>query len=302
MSQHSRVSVGVAIAASASLSLLGLGSGTAISAPHAAKAFAATPTLKVVATKKKFNVSGPTSFQPGTVALQLKGNGGTAVVSFKTGYSYNKFRKDVAAFGASEGPKGPSKAGLKHLNTAIDNTNIFGGLEVGKGQTGNGTVSLDTAGTYYVFNDSGDAPAKGPTKLTVSGAKAHRAPVKTTATVKALTPDRWGGDSNLPAKGTITFKNVSKGMHASPHFVDLERVKPGTTRKEIIDFLQNGHGRPPFGLPGPSVDSDILGSGQTMTLSYDVHPGTYGLLCFFPDPMTGIPHAFMGMVKVVTLK
>jgi hypothetical protein len=237
------------------------------------------------------------------VALQLTGNGGTDVVSFKKGYSYNKFRKDVAAFGASEGPKGPSKAGLKHLNTALDNTNVYGGLEVGKGQTGNGTVSLDTAGTYYVFNDSGNVPGKGPTKLTVSGAKAHRAPVHSTATVKALTPDRWGGDSSLPAKGTITFKNVSKGMHKSPHFIDMERVKPGTTRKEIIDFLQSGaKGAPPFGLPGPSLDTDIVGPGHSMTVSYKMHPGTYGVLCFFPDPMTGIPHAFMGMVKVVTLK
>lgn len=302
MSHRSRVFVGIAVAAAASLALAGVGAGTAISAPHVSRASAATPTLKVVATKKQFKVSGPTSFAPGTVALQLKGNGGTDVVSFKKGYSYNKFRKDVAAFGASEGPQGPSKAGLKHLNSAIDNTNIYGGLEVSKGQTGRGTVSLDAAGTYYIFNDSGDVPGKGPTKLTVSGAKAHRAPVHATATVKALTPDRWGGDSTLPANGTVTFKNVSRGMHASPHFIDMERVKPGTTRKQIIDFLQNGHGQPSFGLPGPSVDTDILGSGQSMTLSYKVHPGTYGLLCFFPDPMTGEPHALMGMVKVVTLK
>jgi hypothetical protein len=301
MSHRSRVSVGVAVAAVASLTFAGAGAGTAISAPHASKAFAATPTLKVVATKKKFKVSGPTSFQPGTVALQLKGAGGTAFVSFKKGYNYNKFRKDIAAFGASEGPKGPSKAGLKHLNTALDNTTIYGGLEVNKGDTANGTVSLDSAGTYYLFNDSGNVPAKGPTVLTVSGAKAHRAPVHPTATVKALTPDRWGGDSTLPANGTITFKNVSSGAHKSPHFIDLERVKPGTTRKQIIDFLQNGHGRPSFGLPG-STDTDLLGPGQSMTVSYKLHAGSYALMCFFPDPMTGIPHALMGMVKIVTLK
>jgi hypothetical protein len=302
MAHHTRASIGIAIVAAGSLSLLGLEGGTAISAPHASKAFAATPTLKVFATKKKFNVSGPTSFQPGTVALQLKGNGGADVISLKKGYTYNKFRSDVAAFGASEGPKGPSKAGLKHLDNAVNNIIAYGGLEVTKGQTSNGTVSLDKAGTYYVFNDSGNVPGKKPVKLTVSGAKAHRASANPTATVKALTPDRWGGDSSLPAKGTITFKNVSKGMHKSPHFLELDHVKPGTTRKEILDFFQNGaKGKPSFALPG-SAGSDIVSPGQAMTLSYNLKAGSYAELCFFPDPMTGIPHAFMGMIKVVTLK
>jgi hypothetical protein len=303
MSHRSRLSIGVAIVASASLGIAGLGAGTAISAPHAVKAVAATPKLKIFGTKKKLKVSGPTSFQPGTVALTLTGHALVDVASFKKGYSYGKLVKDLTAFGASEGKNGPSKSGLKHLNNAIAHTTLYGGLGAHGGQVTRGTVSLDKPGTYYLYNDTNDVPGKHPVKLTVSGSKAHRAPVKSTATVKALTADRWGGDSTLPAKGTITFKNVSAGKHKSPHFIDMVRVKKGTSRKDVINYFTSGESGPPsFGLPGPTIDSDVLGSGESMTISYKAHAGSYALLCFFPDPITGMPHAFMGMVKIVTLK
>jgi hypothetical protein len=301
MFQHTRLSVGVAVVAATSLGVAGLGAGAAISAPHPSHAIAATPTLKVFATKAKFSVNGPTKFAPGTVAMTLKGNGQTDVASFKPGYSYAKAVKDVEAFGASYGPTGPTKAGLRHFNRALDNSTFYGGLAVDKGSVSKGTISLDQPGTYYVFNDSGNGPSGKPVKLTVKGPKAHRAPVHTSATLKALTIERWGGDTTLPATGTIKFKNVSSGKMESPHFIELQRVKPGTTRKEVIDFLNNGHGQPSFGLPG-SFGTDIVGPGQAMTVSYHQKAGTYALMCFFPDRMTGIPHALMGMVKIVTLK
>jgi hypothetical protein len=298
------MTVGVAIAGIASLGLVGAGSGVAISAPHAAKAYAATPKLKVLVSKHKFKVHGPTSFQAGTLALTAIGKGGAGAVevaSLKAGYSYAKFQKDIAIFGASFGKQGPSKKGLRHFNRALDNSTEYGGLNPAKGQKLRGTVKLK-AGSYYLFNDSGNVPKDNPVILSVSGPKANRAPVATSATVKATTAARWRGDTALPAQGSITFKNRSNGSHKSPHFVDLERVKKGTTRKDVLDFLQNGHGQPSFAVAGPHVDSDIVGPGHKMTLRYKLPAGTYALMCFFPDPMTGIPHAFMGMVRIVTLK
>jgi hypothetical protein len=39
-------------------------------------------------------------------------------------------------------------------------------------------------------------------------------------------------------------------------------------------------------------------------MNFHIHlpPGTYAVMCFFPDPKTGDPHAFMGMVRIVHLK
>ena len=40
-----------------------------------------------------------------------------------------------------------------------------------------------------------------------------------------------------------------------------------------------------------------------MTVNYDLPPGQYVIMCFFPDPnMQGMVHALMGMLKMIHLK
>jgi hypothetical protein len=39
--------------------------------------------------------------------------------------------------------------------------------------------------------------------------------------------------------------------------------------------------------------------GHAMVLHTHIPAGEYALMCFFADPETGMPHAFMGMVKIV---
>lgn len=300
MSRTIRSSVGLAAAAVAALGLVGVGAGAAISSPHAHASLAATPTLKVTISKKHFTVAGPKTFQAGRVALTLKSVGGdhtVDVVSFKKGYSYAHLRADLKAFGASFGPTGlPSKAGLKRLNRAVKKTRIYGGLDTSS--TSNGTIVLPKAGTYVIYNDSAAVPKQHKT-LTVTGPAVKRANPHATATVIATSAKRWRGAAVLPAKGTIMFKNESTN---SPHFLVLQHVKEGTTRKQVIVFLNSGNqGNPSFGLPG-GTDTDVLGEGNAMTLTYRLPKGEYVEMCFFPDLKTGMPHALMGMVRVVHLK
>jgi hypothetical protein len=300
MTRALRTSIGLAAAATAAVGLVGSGAGAAVSAPHAHASVASTPTFKIVASKKHFNVSGPKTFQAGRIAVSLKSKGiegEVEFVSFKKGYSFPKLKRDLVAFFKSEGQNGPSKAGLKALNRAVKNTKLYGGLDVVPGTTESGTLVLPKAGTYYMYNDSG-IPAN-PRKLKVTGPAVHRASPGATATVKAVTGKRFAGASKLPAKGTITFKNVSTD---SPHFLDLQHVKQGTTRKQVLKFLRSGaQGNPPFGLQG-GANTDVVGEGQAMTLTYSLPKGEYVEMCFFPDLQTGMPHALMGMVRVVHLK
>jgi hypothetical protein len=118
--------------------------------------------------------------------------------------------------------------------------------------------------------------------------------------VKTRNTKRFAGSRNLPAKGTITFKNASIN---SPHFLALQHVKKGTTRREIIKAFNSGPGS---GGPNPfldgSVGTDVVGPGQSQTLTYSLPAGTYVEACFFPDLQTGMPHAMMGMVRIVHLK
>jgi hypothetical protein len=301
MSRTFRNSVSLGAAALAAAGLVGAGGAAAVSAPHAHPALAATPKLSVTMSKKQFSLTGPRTFQAGRVAVSLKAEKGDhtiQIVSFKKGYTFAHLRSDLLAFGEGQGPTGESKSGLRHLNNAVRHTHLYGGFDADN-QTISGTVVLPKAGKYVLYDDSSELPAR-PKTLTVTGPEVARATPHSDATVIATSAKRFRGSKTLPSHGTITFKNESTN---SPHMLILQHVKQGTTRKEVISFLNSGsNGNPPFGRAG-SANTDILGEGQSQTLTYHHLPkGEYVELCFFPDLQTGMPHAAMGMVNVVTVK
>jgi hypothetical protein len=295
-----RHSVGMAGALTAAACLVGAGSAAGAGAVQV-RGVASTPKLSVVIAKSQFSFSGPHTFRAGRVAVALEAKKADAdidIASFKKGYTFADFKADISAFGASYGKNGlPSKAGLKHLNHAVGNTTLYGGLDADAGTAIRGTVVLPKAGTYYLYNDT-NVPAD-PEKLTVTGPPVVRANPHSSATVKAVNGERFGGATSLPAKGTITFKNASTD---SPHFLVLIHVKEGTTRQQVIKFLESGSsGNPPWALRG-DISTDVISPGLAQTLTYNLPKGEYVELCFFPDLQTGMPHALMGMVGIVHLK
>ena len=299
MSRTIRTARGLGVAVAVSAGLVCSAAGVAVSAPHSHHV-ARTPHLRATIKKHHFMLNGPTTFAAGRVDLTLNAVGGDhtiQVASFKKGYTFHDLRTDLAAFGESQGPGGNVKAGLKHLNNAVRHTHLYGGLDADNG-TLRGSVVLPKAGKYVVYNDSGELPAQ-PKWLAVTGPAVKRANPNSSATVVATSAKRFAGAKTLPARGTITFKNASTN---SPHMLILQHVKTGTTRKQVLQFLQSGaQGNPAFGLPG-GANTDIVGEGNAQTLSYKLPKGEYIELCFFPDLKTGMPHALMGMVAVVTLK
>jgi hypothetical protein len=111
--------------------------------------------------------------------------------------------------------------------------------------------------------------------------------------------DTFVSPRRLPARGTVTVKNVSDTLH----FMSMGRVKKGTTDKMVQEYFDSGvQEDPPFLEEGPSVGLDVLSPGRQAELSYNLHRGTYLLLCFIADDETGMPHAVMGMHKIVILK
>jgi hypothetical protein len=296
---HRTTALGVA--AIAAVGLVGAGAGAAVGASGAHASLAPTPHLQVTMTKTKFTIAGPTTFKAGRVALSLTSTGKeheVSVASLKKGYTFHDVRADLTAFGTKQGTgKNGStpKSALKHLDRVVSNVNFYGGLDAVAGQTIRGTVVLPKPGTYIIVNDSGNLPSA-PHKFIVTGPAVKRADPGATATVTALTARRFGGAKTLPAKGTITFKNKST---ESPHFLALLHVKTGTTKADVLTALQS-NGPPSFALPG-QAGTDVVGEGQSQTLTYNLPKGEYVELCFFPDPKTGMPHAFMGMIGIVTL-
>jgi len=287
------------LTAAVSAAMLGFG-GLAL-APEVANAAPAGTVIRVAITDHGMYVNGPTTFPAGRVHLSIDASGkerGVAIVMLHPGHTFHEVKSNLkVAFENLFAPNGHKKKGLKYLNLAIGKFTAVGGLYAMDGQARHGTVMLKQPGANYVlFDDSGNLP-KRPTPLTVTAASGPQQLAPVEGRVIAKTNRRFDGKRVLPADGDIRFINEST---ESPHFLVFQHVKEGTTRKDVINSFSS-HQQPDFVLDGEQ-DIDLLSTDQRMNVHLHLPPGQYAQMCFFPDPKTGEPHAFMGMVRMVHLK
>jgi len=221
--------------------------------------------------------------------------GGSQITMFKP--KPGKTLADVFKGVADEFGANPA-LGTRELTAAA----TFRGLAdvvMGYGETVTETVS---PGTYYLV-DLANPPAGAPqlTTLTVKPAKAHveqDSDLASQTVVSATSADRFIAPRTWRHEGTYTFRNTSDTLH----FMELQPVKTGTTDAQIQKYFDSGvQTPPPFMKMGPSGGNDVVSPGYSLQVTYDLPKGTYVLLCFVADDVTGMPHALMGMHKVVVL-
>ncbi len=238
-----------------------------------------------------FSITSHATVHPGA-AVQL--------LSLRPGVTIESLQSDLLAAGGFSTPA---------FTTALaQDTILYGGVEVDGGQVG--TFSSDlVAGSYYLTNIDlpGDKLASDAVPLTVHGPVVpHRAPASH-GTVLMKNMHFFPNPGKLAAAGTVTLTNYVGDDADDIHFLDIIPVAPGTTDKELQTYFDEvvagtaPKGPPAFAADGPEADSGLLSPGESQLFSYSLPAGTYALLCFITDPDTGLPHAFMGMHKVVTL-
>jgi hypothetical protein len=293
--------MGAGLAVVAATGLAGASQVSAAPAAPSLPGSAVTPVLHARISGHSFKLTGDRSFPSNRVTVTLHAVGAERtlqIVKFKPGFTLSDLRADIRFFSQHGGDSGkPTKAAMRHLHDALRHTALFGGEDAEKGQTSTQTIVLP-AGRYTFLDDTGQLPQR-PRIVHVSAnptGVAAPAPASQ-ATVTMQTNKRFGGSRTLPATGTITVTNQST---ESPHFLLLQHVKNGTTRKQVERGLRS-NGQPGFVLPGVG-GTDALGMGKSETLRYSLPKGEYAEMCFFPDPKTGLPHAFMGMIRIVHLK
>jgi hypothetical protein len=105
-----------------------------------------------------------------------------------------------------------------------------------------------------------------------------------------------------------------ENIGAQPHFIAATKVPDGTTSEQIGVVLEEEMTAEMTGTPpaysdlNPETDfgegfyTASQSTGTTVWVVLDLEPGTYGLLCFFPDISDGMPHANHGMYNVVTVE
>jgi hypothetical protein len=279
------VRAGIAVACVSTLAaatLVPAASAASGAASKAAGAEAPLQSISIKVAKKTITVRGAKGLDAGRIKVEVTGRGTAEILMFDRGYDYRDFAKDLAAF---------EKGSIKALKRALAHTEILGGVQPG----GSGTVVLPKAGDYTVFS----LRSSGHDDFTAGAVRKTRTP-EVDGKIIGRTGPKFGGSSHLPAKGTFLLKNADPTV---PHMVEIQQVAEGTTTDQVLEALTSEEqGPPPEWVLPARMDAGSVSPGRSMTVDYKLPPGQYAVMCFFPDPnMKGMPHAFMGMIKMVTV-
>jgi hypothetical protein len=126
--------------------------------------------------------------------------------------------------------------------------------------------------------------------LSVKGAKASLVS-EPKAGLTITEADFSFGMSSKVTAGTHTIQVMNHG--AQTHEVVLLKLDPGAFAKDFGAAFEPGASGPPPGQPIGGVVG--IETGQHAYFNARFEPGRYGLICFFPDPVTGKPHFAQGM-------
>ena len=240
------------------------------------------------------NVVLPATIQPGVnqfrVTTEAKGSG-FQLAQLAAGYTLDQAIADIDA--------GLDKGRIKALKRFEAHVTLFGGVSVPQGKVGKLTVSLPV-GSYYAADIERNRPSAF-TAFTVAGADTG-AVMPEGSTVRAVNSTSWAKTPrSITHRGMLTFKNRTDNNH----FVGLVRLKKGKTVKDFeawVNAALGGEEGPPPVDFRVAFDGGVVSPGQTVAMNYRLPKGDYVLACFWPDAsMGGMPHAFMGMFRGITL-
>ena len=273
--------------AAVSAAVLTLFSATVVT-PAVAQGASGPPTVVATVTSKTITFSHGTSVHAGRVTFKVvapSGDHTLQLAKLTPGYSLRQAGADLAA----------AFSGKVSAVRTIDKKILFlGGAEATPNHPGYFAETL-YAGTYYAFDQNGNAI----TTLHVFGTPPMRDWVHETSTITATNAHRFATSPTvLPASGWTLFRNAAD----EPHFIVFQQVQPTTTAKMVSDYLASGNQNPPpWGLPG-TTSTGVISPGRQILFHHQLPAGSYVILCYWPDDQTGMPHALMGMWKLVTLK
>jgi hypothetical protein len=206
------------------------------------------------------------------------------IVKLKKGYSLPQFGQDIGkAFGGD----------VKAINRVDRRTVLRGGTQAGQKHPGAFTANLPAGNFLFIDVDTNKFVG-----VKVVGKPTPRKGIPNGGTIGLYT---YGFQTDRPAlthSGWIHLVNNAD----QPHFVQFQEVKESTTNAQVRSyFMHHAQGQPSWALR-PNFGTGVLTQGQSGDVYVNLPPGKYLVACFWPDFRTGMPHAFMGMWKLIHLK
>jgi len=265
------------------------GAAEAAGTHHAGAKASKSLTMKITSTKKG-PVLSKHRIRPGFTTFKLvHKSGGQAALELlrlKSGYSFKHLSRDV--------PKITGESvDLKALRRIERNVVFYGGMDVSKKvPSAKFAADVDRAGKYYVVNIF----AGGHASFLAKGHHQRRSHPSADGRINAAAGNVWQSKGTLAHKGWMRTTNNAN----EPHFVELDGVVDTATDQDVADWFNNPAG-PPTWMSGTSFNTEVISPGHTFYWKFSLPTGRYAIDCFFPSKVNGMPHAFMGMYKVVTL-
>lgn len=213
-----------------------------------------------------------------------KGDHTLQVARLRSGYTLQEAGQDLnQAFSGD----------INAIRRVDSHISFRGGAETRPNHPGRVSIVL-LAGTYLFLDQESNAF----TWVTVKGTAPRRPNIPVSGSITAYTYG-FGTTGTLPADGWIRIGNVSD----QPHFVEFQHVKASTTNAMVRRFLKpsNGGSQPSWALKA-NTDAAVLSPYRGEKFHTHLPAGKYLIMCFWPDDDTGMPHAFMGMWKLIWLK
>jgi len=162
------------------------------------------------------------------------------------------------------------------------------------------------AASYYTFEESDqEQMTLVPLTVTATATPEATAVAEPAAAVTLEESDslQYTVSSDTVPSGPQVWKIDNTGeMHA--HHAVVWRIPDGVTADDIVaEFSSMMSGTPPAGPPLISQFvhvgyAALQSGGQTTWIELDLTPGSYAVICFIIDPMTGRPHVMDGMATV----
>jgi hypothetical protein len=266
------------------LATVGLAAASLLGPPATAHASTGPTTVVARVSASSVHLSDDTLHAgPVVFVVRTKDRGHTLQIArLRHGYTLDQLGADLPkTFGGD----------VDAINRVDDGVSFRGGALGRPGKPGRFAVTL-RAGHYIVVDQDGD----GMSPLTVTGPHPRRAAVAHHGSVTAFSFG-FGTAGSLPADGWVKVADQAD----QPHFVEFQHVAAGTTKRQVRAVLNpDFHGEPSW-LRHGRTSTGVLSPGAGQVMQLDLPAGRYLVVCWWPDDKTGMPHAYMGMWKLVTL-
>jgi hypothetical protein len=96
----------------------------------------------------------------------------------------------------------------------------------------------------------------------------------------------------------FAFRNAAHEIH----FLSLTGVKMSATDEDVKAVFAGPGTSQPKWITGPNYNFDVISPGVRVAVKQSLAPGRYLVDCFIPSEADGMPHALMGMWKLVNVR